>query len=449
MGSQSAMVETGGLHTAADVTIYLVPPNFAMEQGNVARKRARQSLEPPVPLGEIHAESWRLRQCSRYFEACMSERWTASTQREFYLEVHTEVRFYHECFARMHSPFKPISSVATCIQLLKVASQIQYDEVVENGLRYLSAVPWSGEEEKQIRSFYDSWQLAFNITSDLSKRLQVPSNGEERQENLLKLIQKALSFSLQTTCSDPLSSTSRSRKQSQTVFWETFKAIMAGTREPGKCCKVLPIVITLIIEESEKILLSIKKGCQEGAPQGARAIWAHQTIFLNNLGKFGWLFGAVRSASSAQAMVELLLKDREFPLLLQSKFQSVSLNLGSKSLEEKRWSKMMGTIFHDVLDGRLFLKTSERLALFQRWNWLLKADNFEPNAPLSPTLVSDFIMGFPHEDQEEIFRCWVSNLDDPAHQADCDLSEAHILWMKHLVSKAEKPADAPGCSSTG
>ena len=65
----------------------------------------------------------------------------------FRLEVQTEVLYYHDCFSCMKFLFKPIPSVSYCIELLKVASQIAYQEAMEIGERYLSATPWSVEEK--------------------------------------------------------------------------------------------------------------------------------------------------------------------------------------------------------------------------------------------------------------------------------------------------------------
>lgn len=49
-------------------------------------------------LGEIHANSRKLRQCCKYFETCMSERWTSesSSRFQFYLELQTLVLYYED-----------------------------------------------------------------------------------------------------------------------------------------------------------------------------------------------------------------------------------------------------------------------------------------------------------------------------------------------------------------
>ncbi|KAG0570714.1 hypothetical protein KC19_6G182800 [Ceratodon purpureus] len=408
-----------------DVTIILTRPTSTMDhdQGDVARKRRRLSDQEPDRV-QIRAESSKLRECSRYFEACMSERWMSEQmQGEFYLVAHTEVRFYRECFTRMYSPCAEIVSVDDCIQLLKVASQIQYDEVMDIGVRYLASVPWSEEEEEQVRSFYASGQLyTTESTSDLCRRLQVDSNGEERQRKLLGLLYSMLSRSLEGASSNTL----KSRRKSQEVFTVAFNAVV-GASGPGKIRKLQPAALDLVTGDLKNTLNSIKNGCQEEA------------MLLQQTGKVCWLFSTLRGARSAQKLVEIVLRDGDIAPLLQSKFQCL---VGRRKTIERSWAKMIiCTIFQDVLSGQLFLKTAERLALFRRWNWILTADNFKPETPLSSTLLFRFIMGLPYAEQEEIFRSWLSSQDDPAHQADYDLSDVHSMWVKHLISQAEKRTD--------
>ncbi|KAG0570715.1 hypothetical protein M758_6G175800 [Ceratodon purpureus] len=427
MSSQAA-TEEGGPSNTSHVTIYLVPPNSATELGSVTRKRSRPSLEAGVqtpllsPLGEIQADASKLRACSKYFDACMSGRWTAGqTQSEFYLEVQTDVHFYHDCFACMDHLVTGmrIESVADCIQLLKVASQIQYDLVIDIGVRYLAGVPWNEDEENQIREFYASGQLASDSSTDLRKRLQLPLNEEERQQSRLNLTERILRRSLQL-CST--GTNSKSRKESRMLFRETFEAIVRASG-PGKCNKLLQLALTMVYQESERLLTAIKKTCQERLP--------HASLHTKLVSKFCWLFDTLWMSSSTQAVVELVLRDQEIPRLLQTKLHFLA-QLGM----ENRWASMMRKIFEDVLLGRLFLKTSERLALFRRWVWILKDGNFDPETPPCANLVCSFILTFPQEEQEMIFCRWLSSLDDPMQHSVYDLSEAHSLWMKHLVAKS-------------
>lgn len=64
----------------------------------------------------------------------MAESSSDALQMEFWLQIETEVAHYHDCFARMHFPFTPFRSVRDCIQVMRVAAQIQFEEVLEQGM---------------------------------------------------------------------------------------------------------------------------------------------------------------------------------------------------------------------------------------------------------------------------------------------------------------------------
>ncbi|KAG0570402.1 hypothetical protein KC19_6G159700 [Ceratodon purpureus] len=251
------------------VTVLLVPMSTAVE-GNAAKKckldksRERPTDGPGERLLAISADASKLRECSKYFATCMSERWPThvGTPRQFRLEAHTEVRFYEDCFGRMYFPYKAIKSVGECIELLKVASQISYAQVLDIGVKYLAAAPWSGEEEKQIRSFCDSGQLSLDSINDLHKRLQLGTTAREREEIHLKrthgILKRYLQLSLLT-----VNSQKETLAESRRLFETGFKATIAGSG-PGKSAKLLPKVLTLVTEESEKLLISLKKALKKG-----------------------------------------------------------------------------------------------------------------------------------------------------------------------------------------
>lgn len=432
---------------AGNVTIYLVPPKPAAELGDVTKKLKR-SVESGVSenasLGTIHADASRLRECSKYFDICMSERWmTDQTQREFELEAQTEVKYYRDCFARMHDfPCKPIASVWDCIQLLRVASQIDFAQVLDIGVKYLVGVPWSDEEEEKIRDLHASGQLALGSASDLCKRLQVPASEEERQLSHFNLTERVLRRSLAFSRSSVLHARSmkRARKERLKLFQDAFEAIMRGS-EPGKCSKLVQIAFTIVMEELQRVLVTVKKVCLEGAQTSIH--------FVDGVYRISWIFNMLQGANSSQGLVELVLRDQDLAPILRRTFQTFNTEMAVKSAE-KRWARMMCIVFIDVLRGRLFLTASERLHLFDRWNWVLNDDTkYENEAPLSAEFVLSFISTFPLEDQEGIFSRWLSVVGDPAQRSHhYDLSEVHVLWIKLLVAKAGIP-DAPKCSKTG
>ncbi|KAG0614409.1 hypothetical protein M758_6G174300 [Ceratodon purpureus] len=444
MGSGEMEVEKG-VRVSEGVTVLLVSMSTA-EQGNaVKRRRLDNGCERPADgpaelvLGSIHADSSKLRECSKYFATCMSGRWAtqeSGTPREFRLEAHTEVRFYEDCFGRMYFPYKAIENVGECIELLKVASQIGFAQVLDSGVKYLAAVTWSIEEEKQIRSFCDSGQISLDSTSDLHKRLHFGSNAREREEIHLKRTHRVLNRFLQLSLVGYSGSNEETIRESRRMFEEAFQATISGLG-PGKCGKILPMVLTLVTETAEKLLLSLKK-----------ALETRMTYGFDHISNFCWLFNAVRNSNAGQVILEQILKYGDIAIHLQIQFRNDSANLKNTPVGQFEWNSMIRTIFEDILEGRLLLTTSQRLAFFEVWNQFFKIEN-KPDCPLEAMLVHRFILTLPHEDQEKIYY-WVS-LRNPQTipPGQYDLTQAHSLWIKHLVSQPEIPADAPECSSTG
>ena len=429
----------------AHVTVYFV-------QGNGSRKRSKRSLKQDAmsPLGEIQMDISSLRQCSKYFEACMSESWTGGkVPREFHLEVQTDLRYYIDCFSRVKFPSKRIESVTDCIELFKVASQIQYDHVLGVCERYLAAVPWRDAEEKQIRAFCDSGQISSNPASDLCKRLQLPLNEEERMQSHFKVIESALKRSLERLSSSPLLSESR-RESSLTEFKDGFfEVAKAG------CPELTKIALSTVMSEVERIFDGIMQAYQTrnqgvesqsefdsdssfDSDSESESISTREKIRNRRLQLpvLVDLYKLLRWGNSDQVVVQLLLKDQDFPTLLhQSKFRFIA-GSDEEVSERKRWASMVRTIFKDVLAGRLYLTTSERLDLFRRWIWLLVAKKCQHDTAPSPKFVLKFILTFPQEEQEEIFRSWAT-VHKPPNQALYDfMAEVHSRWRKHLISKA-------------
>jgi hypothetical protein len=82
---------------------------------------------------------------SKYFETYFSERWSPDhLQREpmeLTLETQTGVGHYEDCFSTMYEwTSTKFKSVTHCVGVLKVAVQLLYERVIEDGVRYLSTV---------------------------------------------------------------------------------------------------------------------------------------------------------------------------------------------------------------------------------------------------------------------------------------------------------------------
>jgi hypothetical protein len=426
-----------------DVTIFLEHKfRSATEEAAVvhAKKKKRITMEQSGAEGAaseeiqvVYADSGRLRRCSKYFDTCMSGRWPLRTKSEslhmeFHLEVQTEPLYYRDCFARMDCPFlKPIPDVVYCIQLLKVASQIEYLELMDICVKYLSAAPWSVDEENQIRKFYRPEQVCAESASDLAARLRFPLAEEERKKESSALMERTLSRYLKIALTKD--SSFEVRCASRQVFAEAFHALASCPRTP-MCREALEYALAIAAKELEEILESMTgPGCQKG--------WGAPVATVNLL-QFCWLFEVLREANAAQVAVELLLK-LDVSRVLLTAFDPFA-TIPTRPEVVCQWANMMYVIFRDVLNGRLFLKTSERVALYQQWNWILKRVNdLAPEEPPVSKVVASFIMSFPHVQQEEIYLRWASSLDEYTHlQGDYNLSQAHTMWMTSLVT-AEVP----------
>lgn len=305
----------------------------------------------------------------------------------------TAVLYYYDCFSHMCILFEPISSVTHCIEVIKVGVQIEFEEVANRGSRYLTAVPRSDEEEKSIRQFYTTARrLCSYSTCDLCARLQLPSNREERQNELLCLTEGVLDQYMRLAMSE--GSKRKIRKESRKMFAEAFHGSVASSG-PGKYRKyLLQYALDLVREESVRLLFRVKRGCQAESARVA---------VTQEVSNFCWLFDVVREATAAKEVVVLHLRDDDLPRLLRAAFHSITDSFLVRLFVQKKWEKMVYEIFRDVLHGQLLLKASERLTLFRNWNWLLQDAYLEADKVAVAEFVTEFLRSFTHVEQKEIF----------------------------------------------
>lgn len=244
-------------------------------------------------------------------------------------------------------------------------------------------------------------------------------------------------------------STWESRNASCRAFKATFDAIVNGysTNSSKRGDQAAwQIAVAVVKEEMDRLWGSITKELREGVGLIIRPRAALQ--LMEALMQFAWVYSALRGSNAAQEVVEILLADHDIGQLLQWKFKSFHSGLCSDHQvpllrAEQMWAGVMGTVFRDILDGKLFLDASERRGLFREWSWVLKGENFEwlhYDAASIAALICSFIMTFPQAEQEEIFDRWLTGFDGPAglqqEASTCDLSEAYSLWLTHVISKA-------------
>lgn len=428
-----------------DVVVYLVKKSEANREKK--RRKLRCGANSGASsgeilgeiLGEIHANSRKLCQCSRYFEAGMSERWTSDaaveslSRFEFHLEAHTDVLHYRDCFSRMSSQSlfrKPIPSVKHCIELLKVASQIQCQRVVDAGMKYLTVVYWTADEENQIREFCNSGYFdATSASEDFNARLDLPLTKQERQKKYLDLTMTTLSRHLQflLPCSSSyLREFIRALEKcdeavdGRTFFADAFHSIMSDLESNN----LQECLIALVRDEAEGILVRIKDNpCRFS-----------KICFVSEVCNFSWLYELSRQENVSQVLVGVILKVEK-------------VNMALKFAEERvlsEWAGMMLHIFEDMLQGHLLLNTRERLTLLSDWIWIMNMER--PKIVISEAslleLITKIVLTFPLLEQQKFYNTWAmsdSKIDprDPM-STERILNKSYSIWLTHVTREAAK-----------
>lgn len=131
-------------------------------------------------------------------------------------------------------------------------------------LQCLSAIPWSSDEEEQIRSFCNYEYLSSDSAADLNARLLTK---REKQRKLGACLQRTLRRYLRH-CKFPEPPLDGShaplkhskRIESRDMFEKTFHAIAtSGPNMTSSHCGVLQFALTLVKDESSSLWSSVKK----------------------------------------------------------------------------------------------------------------------------------------------------------------------------------------------
>ncbi|XP_072974205.1 BTB/POZ domain-containing protein At3g05675-like [Typha angustifolia] len=140
-------------------------------------------LHPPPPHLDLHLHSSALRR-SRYFSVLLSGRWdTITSPQRITLKIPSSVPVLRRPFDRHVSVLRllhtldfrgSIVSASEAIDLLPIALELLFDELIQACLRFLEAVPWTEEEEECILSIIpllphdESRHLLARVSADAS-----------------------------------------------------------------------------------------------------------------------------------------------------------------------------------------------------------------------------------------------------------------------------------------
>lgn len=146
----------------------------------------------------LHLHSIVLRK-SEFYNTLLSERWSLEKTKPFEITVPSRYsgEIYIKCIQLMYSSHagKPLrfSNVDEALAILPVASELLFQQCMEECMKYLSAVPWSTKQEVKLRALLLS--LEISIWGDLSDRLGMIQCKQDLggQQMLEQTLQKMLS----------------------------------------------------------------------------------------------------------------------------------------------------------------------------------------------------------------------------------------------------------------
>ena len=345
MEEQPLVVWCGGCNNGQDISIRLVLHGLS----------AKGSQADDHPMGEealavLKVHSSQLRRNSKYFETCLSERWreqgagASDARLEFSLEANADVACYTDCFSRMYSPSRrDFRDVEYGLELLRVASQIEYHELMDCISQYLSAIRWSDEDERKIREYASSPDFSRNHAEDLVSRLGLDVDKAEHQQRVSDYIRQAMLFALR-----PFGSI-RNRK----FIEELIECIQVGN-------DFAEDVIGIIINAAKERFLKFDSDCLVAEN------FTEVEYFAQLVSGMCWILRLLIDTGVAEGLVHCLVRLKWIPQFLSIEESVEESNAG--------WdlATIVVQIYKEVVAGRLLLRRAQRVALIKKWHVLVE-----------------------------------------------------------------------------
>lgn len=290
---------------------------------------------------------------SKYFKACLSERWARDSHTDFVLELEADVEYYFDCFARMDSPLlksfnisREFRDVKSSLELVKVASRIEFHELMESISRYLSTVTWSAEDEVRIREYSTSPGFDRNHAQDLVERLGMDESEEDRHTQLCDVILDCVRNAL--SCDGTASRCSR------TFFNDLLQGVGSATN-----ISFAKTVVTLVTRETQEFLRNFEQACRGRQLTQVPNFQGRLEIIL-------WVMEAFLKTQVAEELVQTFAH-----LDVQESVGRCNVNIPEVQEAIKDLAEIVVRIYEGVVAGHLLLNTSARIALLEIWHPLL------------------------------------------------------------------------------
>ena len=349
-----------------DVTICLVPNRINWEM-NDDTEHYREILA----LLKVHSS--RLSRFSKYFETCLTERWTKPSISTFILETHTDVAYYTDCFSRMYLPpfHKGFKDVEYSLGLLKVASQIQYHELMDSILLYLSSKVWSDADERMIKLYSASPDFPRKHAQDLTLRLRMDESKEDCHRQLCDAVEQCI-----RTASGHDGNFRPHRALIKEMLPDSAVNNGAGSGASADS-SVMRDVVMIVSRETKDMLINVAQGCDGQT-------FSSVPRFADKILAICWILEVLLAAKVAEEVVECFVHLHAFPKILAIDSppamsrndipfcykESTRVQRGARDAAVEL-AKLVVLMYQEVTAGNLLLKTAERVALLENWRSLL------------------------------------------------------------------------------
>jgi hypothetical protein len=396
----------GQVPEALDVTIRLVRNSVAQED------------EPDVEtLAVVKAHSKVLNTYSRYFSTCLSETWkggelcssSASKKRkrggepssgefEQSLEVQADLGSYFDCLSRMYSLFggdsefglKDFPDVESSLELLKVASQIQFDKLMGSVLLYLSSTFWDEGDEMRVREYSSSPDFRCSQAEDLVARLGLNESEEEHHKQLCDMLQHLIYTALHDDAVD-----SGLFWRYQNFITELLQRSAKPNATPSNFSRT---VVTMLTGEARRMLVGLNEDCEE--VNGGHGTGVSSAEFAKRVEVMCSLLKALLAVKLADEVVQYFVHLDAIPNYITE----VSPKMDSGWFTWLELVELVLLIYQEVVAGHAPLRIPGRIALLANWHHFLKS--MLPNGKLEELrmVTRPLFSTLPVKDQMEFIK---------------------------------------------
>lgn len=391
----------GDFGTGQDVTIILVPNGVPL------------SCYKEQKLALIHLHSHVLSSHCKYFNTCLSDRWKKSTLPstliEFVLEVQTDVQYYFECFSNMYPPFlKTFHGVTQSVELLKVASQIDYQELMERVSLYLSTMFWSDEDEIKVREYSSSPDFPRMHLKDLVARLGLDESEESSRRQLCALIRHCIRIALNGTDHRP-----------RAFFTELLQSIGRGA--PPDYAKM---VVAIVSREAKEMFVKIGLDWEVN-------IWSQQLVdnsWCLQLEAMCWILEALLLVQVAEDLVQGFVHLDAIPKRI------CNTEMEWYMPAKHKFAELVLLMYQEVAAGRLLLKLPERIALLTNWHSVMTSKLERESYELA---TRNLFSTLPLQQQAEFINFRTENFDDYISSSALITMLSKRSWSGFKISESE------------